>query len=410
MDNRTNSADVINKTAIETATHVEKAFRDNNKPALDSAMSEVNKFRESHTPAEDKAYTAAMTKRLEENKVLPGVSLFVAQQYFDKAVGGDYRLEQSKSGESKYPDGTNGLVKASIEHIQKNYEQIKNVNTSDGWGWFNANAVTKQDIDDSVKMQRTALNAYAPGKDGIALMDKITDADGNISHGKIAALKETPTLLSAQENEVLDDFSGRRGYLSYIPMTDDLSKARLDESIKKSGLNPEELKDQKRGARVATPVLPENLTSHQEEMVKEGKKEEAKTQELLKKDEKKNGPMGPYPASYNDHPQSDQSPKGDANQGDKGRSLPHTEELKNEERAAKIAEALKVHKGESYSHSAVRLLALAGNSDPSGKEIRDLSRQLQKAHHWKRELNVNESLTIDKAESKKNPALAHIFE
>lgn len=89
------------------------------------------------------------------------------------------------------------------------------------------------------------------------------------------------------------------------------------------------------------------------------------------------------------------------------RAMGAVEQAKSDER---LKEALTVQRGESYSHCAERLLALAGNNDPTGAQIRKLARQLWIADH-KREaygLRVNQVLNLSD-EIKNNKDVAKLF-
>src|ERR1700677_1882105 len=97
MANPNRTEDVVTKPSAETADHLEKAVRANDKTGYDNAMAEVNNYQNTHSPQENKAYTAAVTKRLEDDKVLPTVALFEAQNSFNKIdTSGNGRLERGE--------------------------------------------------------------------------------------------------------------------------------------------------------------------------------------------------------------------------------------------------------------------------------------------------------------------------
>ena len=77
---------------------------------------------------------------------------------------------------------------------------------------------------------------------------------------------------------------------------------------------------------------------------------------------------------------------------------------------AKIKEALTIKKGQSYSHCAERLLALAGEKDPSGQQIREVARQLWIADSRRKAgtLTTGQVLSLDES-LRNNPSLKKLF-
>ncbi len=369
MANR-NTDEVVTKPAVEAATHLEKAVRTNDKQGYDNAMTEVNKYRDTHTPDENKAYTAAVTKRLEDDKVLPSVSLYEAQSSFKKIdTSGNGKLERGELDQFVNRRDVNDLQRNLIGNVQENYDKIRDINQ---WGerWYggNSNHITQKDIDKGVKESQAQMNLYAPDKAGKSLVEKLVDKDGNVPHGTLAELraleeKHPGQYLSPEDKKTLDDLSAKRTWGSYTPFRDDISKDKLTKMAVDGGNTQALLEQQPLKSRVETPVAPpENATPHQKELAKEAAKEQSQA------------------------------------------------EAKTKERDEKIADALKVKAHESYAHSAERLLALAGNTNPTGKELRDISHQLWVADHKRKrnELHVGQSLTLDE-NLKKNPALAKLF-
>lgn len=75
-----------------------------------------------------------------------------------------------------------------------------------------------------------------------------------------------------------------------------------------------------------------------------------------------------------------------------------------------IKEALTIKKNESYAHCAERLLALAGEKDPTAKQIRELSRQLWIADHRRKAGTLNSGQVLNMDEHvRKNPSLKKLF-
>ena len=84
--------------------------------------------------------------------------------------------------------------------------------------------------------------------------------------------------------------------------------------------------------------------------------------------------------------------------------------MKAQEMKKNIDDALTVRKSQSYAHSAERILALAGNTDPTGKQIRTLAHQLWVADGRRKAgtLVTNQKLTLDD-QIRKNPDLRKLF-
>ncbi len=422
MANANRTEDVV-KPATDTANKIETAVRTNDKAGYDNAMTEVNKFRESHTPAEMKAYTSTITQKLEADKVLPTVSLFEAQNSFDKIALGSNRLEKGKLDLYKHRDDVNDVQKAFITNIEDRYDNIRMIST---WGenfyGGNADDIHRDDINDGVKEQQAQMNLYAPGKDGISLIDKLKDKDGNIPNSTIANLEQLEKqhpgqYLSPEDKKSLEDLSSKRSWYSYLPGTDDVSKERLGKMAKDSAVQPEDLEAQKRGARIATPTTPDNLSPRETQMKEDAAKEDQRAQDALKREEAK---TKPYSSNRTDaHPSYPTRDSYDRNgYYDRNDRYPHGHRGTDYDRAdhnraneEKIASALKVRSGESYAHSAERLLALAGNSDPSGKELKEISHQLWVADHQRKKngLAKGQSLNLD-SNLRSNPALARLFD
>lgn len=86
------------------------------------------------------------------------------------------------------------------------------------------------------------------------------------------------------------------------------------------------------------------------------------------------------------------------------------EAAKHRDEEQQIKEALTIKKHESYSQCAERLLALAGDKDPSGRQIRELAHQLWVADSRRKggTLKTGQVLNIDE-NIRKNPNLKKIF-
>lgn len=416
-----NQAEDVSKTANQTADRIEQAVRSGDKDAYNKAMGEVNSFREKHTAEETRSYTASVTKRLEDDKVLPTVSLFEAQTNFAKIdTSGNGRLEKGELDLYRNRRDVNEVQSALIANIQQNYDTIRNYSQ---WGetWYggNSSAIADQDINDGVEQQRAIMNLHAPGKDGVSLFDKLRkDAQGNIVGGTFdAALsgddavartltpEDRQTILTLQKNQPIFSFN-------------DFNKDALNQFEKDSGLDPNVVQNQKRSARVETQVPIENLPPRQEQMQKDFEREQAQAKEREAAQSRERDAAQTRERDAQNRERDARAKERDAYWRDlearhreareRERYYDSIREMINNE---KIADALTVRKGESYAHSAQRLLKLAGNSDPSGKELKDISHQLWIAdqRRKKNELRTGQKLNLD-ADLRHNPALAKLFD
>lgn len=416
-----NPAEDVSKSANQTADRIESAVRTGDKEAYTKAMGEVNAFRDKHTPEETKGYSAAITKRLEDDKVLPTVSLFEAQSNFSKIdTSGNGRLETGELDLYKNRRDVNEVQAAFITNIQKNYDTIRNYST---WGetWYggNSKAIADQDINDGVEQQRAIMNLHAPGKDGVSLYDKLSkDKDGNIVGGTFdAALagdnavtrtltpEDKQTILTLQKNQPTFSFN-------------DFNKDALEKFERESGLDPNVVQNQKRDARAETHVSIENLPARQEQMQKDYEREQGLTREKAATQvgatERVNAhrrSLAPY------YPELE----GSRREASGFREAPELREAADRARMQegarqklhddKINAALTVGKGESYAHAAEKLLTLAGHKDFSRAELKEVSHQLWVADQRRKggELRVGQKLNLDQ-NLRNNQVLAKLFD
>ncbi len=143
----------------------------------------------------------------------------------------------------------------------------------------------------------------------------------------------------------------------------------------------EDLEAQKRGAKVSTPTTPDNLSPREVQMKEDAKKDEQRAQDALKREEAKANRI-PYPnsrpESHPSYPSRDGRAPNDYDRYDRNHertpnSYRNEAEREERERNAKIDDALKIRKGESYSNAAERLLTLAGKTDPNQPRNQRLS-------------------------------------
>jgi len=373
-------------------------------------MGEVNAFRDKHTPEETKGYSAAITKRLEDDKVLPTVSLFEAQSNFSKIdTSGNGRLETGELDLYKNRRDVNEVQAAFIANIQKNYDTIRNYSTwGENWYGGNSKAIADQDINDGVEQQRAIMNLHAPGKDGVSLYDKLSkDKDGNIVGGtfdaalagdKAVARTLTPedkqTILTLQKNQPTFSFN-------------DFNKDALEKFERESGLDPNVVQNQKRAARAETPVSIENLPPRQEQMQKDYEREQGLTREKTVNQVGATERVNAQGRERSPH----LYPELEAGRREAAERARSQEGARQKAHDDKLTEALTVRKGESYAHSAERLLTLAGHKDFSKEELRQVSRQLWIADQRRKggELKVGQKLNLD-LNLRDNPALAKLFD
>lgn len=446
---KSNPTEDITKSANQTADHLEEAVRSGNKESYTKAMSEVNTFRDKHTLEETKAYTVAVTKRLEDDKVLPTVSLFDTQVNFKRIdIGNNGRLERNELELYENRKDVNEVQAALTAHIRNNYDKIRMISQyGESWG-FNSDAIADQDIDDGVEQQRAIMNLHAPGKDGVSLYDRMQkDADGNIVGGTFSnslnADKSLARTLTTEDKQTIETLQKNQPFWSF----NDFNKDALNAFEKQSGLDPAVVQNQKRAARVTTDVpieLPERQERMQqlntiEQNLQKGREEGSKERinDLLEEFRQKynnrdlqrdalrydrtghdrygynrNGfrdsydDRDGYPSRYRGH-------DADREQDGYRAALRDIQERHLRERAneQKINEALTVQSGKSYAHSAEKLLALAGNSDPSSKELKEVSHQLWVADQKRKSggLTTGQVLHLD-ANLRSNPSLAKLFD
>lgn len=371
--------DNVSKPAQEVASNMEKAVRTNDKQGYENAMNEVNKYRDTHTPDEAKAYTAALTKRLQDDKVLPTVALFELQRDFKKIdTGENERLERGELDNFAHRNDVNDLQRNLIQNVQENYDQIRNINR---WGetmfGLNSDAISLKDVNEGVKEQQAQLNLYAPDKQGKSLVEKLVDKNGNIPGGTIKELlnleaKHPGQYLSPEDKKTLEDIQSKRSWFSRLPFTDDVSKERLEKMATSSATTQQQLEQQPRNSRVDTPAAPtERPSPEKQEMARQYQVEQ---QEAARKE--------------------------------------HEQAVAKEQAQKALQDALTIHKkNESYAHAAERLLALAGNTDPTGQEIKNLSHQLWVANGRKKAggVSVGDELQLDDS-IKHNEALKKLFQ
>jgi arsenate reductase-like glutaredoxin family protein len=182
------------QTATEIATSIESAVRKDDNPSYGNALAEVDKFRLTHSADETQKLVGAITKKLEEDKMLPRVSLFEAKRDFDRIdVSGDGNLKVRELNAFKGQRDVNDLQQKFVEQVASNFDGISKHNTE----WSTESGITAQDLEAGIKSaaereQREAAltNLFKKNESGVSLYDKLKDADGNIPPNAIGKLQE----------------------------------------------------------------------------------------------------------------------------------------------------------------------------------------------------------------------------
>lgn len=355
----------VTKAAKETADHIETAVKRGDSNGYNSAMQEVNKFRDTHKPEETRAYVAAITKKFEEDKVLPTVALFEGKEAFKKIdTDGNGRLTKAELDAYGNRRDVNELQQNLIGNIQQKYDQIRNYNQSwENWHGGNSDAISNKDVEKGLAQQRGLNNLFAKNADGTSLYDRISNKDGNIEPGKLNDLlklgKDNKGWITPEDKESLQMLKDNESiWQKIIPMKDDQKKEDIADLAKRNGTDLPTLQAQKPGTRDVGTGTSTGVVAPDEHAVQSQKAA--------------------------------------------------TEQKAREE---KVKDALTVRSGESYSQAAERLLSLAGHSDPSGKEIRQVAHELWLADHKRKANGLKSHQVLELGDHlKKNAALSTLFQ
>lgn len=238
----------------QTAQHIESAVMHCDDTQYQRAVvDEVNEFRWSRTESETTAYIAGINKQLKADQMLPAVALFDANSNFKKmdADKSDYvniaELDKYKSN----PD-LNDLQRGFVGYVQARYDRIRNYNTS--WETAfggNNEAISQDDTAIGSAQQRSLVDLFAKGDDGISLYDRLKDKNGNIDRDKMGSLarldlEHSPKWMTAADRSTL--------WVMYdwklAPFgVGSLKRSEIDQMAKQNGTSLEKLENLPPGLR-----------------------------------------------------------------------------------------------------------------------------------------------------------------
>jgi len=380
MAKHTNHSDA--ETSTQVAQRLETAVTSNDSDAYNSAMKEVQKFSRSHSPHDSQAMIGAITKKLEDDQCLPRLALYETKKNFDSIDSNrDGKLNSFEITNFKQVGTRNGLSRNMIADVEGKIDQIGH---KEGvWG-FRSSVISREDLDGRLSTSNKLAHLMEKGQDGMSLYDRLKDKDGNIpTIGKILDLdKKDPAILklSDEDRETLKYLQSERKYSSMVPYTDDMKSDRLKDIFREQDLDFDKL-------RSPTGTGNKNQSA-------DGSSSSEREQQPAEET------RGGRRDATRQQPDQSASP-----------AERETIDAARKKMDAQIKEALTVHEGESYWHSAERLLSLAENNDPTSMQLHRLSHQLWVADH-KREANglsVNQILRVSD-QIRENRDVATLFQ
>jgi len=234
----------VHHAAEDTAQRIENAVKKGDKDGYAQITSnEIGDYGKTHSPKEAKEYMAAITKKLQDDHVLPAISIFEAQRDFSAIDDrGNGRLTKEQLDKYETNGGLNDFRKGLIENVKQDYDRIRNFNTSfETWRGGNSDAITKADIEKGVGEERALLNLFAKDEKGNSLYERITDANGDINAHTIRNLLITNgscdgkllTPEQAQTLHVLQDTMSL--WEKFNPLAKDLTEKDLASMAKQCG-------------------------------------------------------------------------------------------------------------------------------------------------------------------------------
>ncbi len=180
------------QAAEKTAQHLEEAVRSNDAGKYDEVHKEVDEYRKSHSETDTKAYASAITNKLEQDKLLPAVSMFEAKQDFDKMdTNTDGELSQREIKSFREQRQVNELKQLLLDNVINDQDRISNLSSDHGIGFsfrFGKDKdISKADLDSGLLQEKTAeknrvhlSNLFSKaGSEQQSLYDRIKDSDGN---------------------------------------------------------------------------------------------------------------------------------------------------------------------------------------------------------------------------------------
>jgi len=184
----------VQRAAEDTAQRIETAVKKGDKDGYAQITSnEIGDYGKTHSPKEAKEYMAAISKKLQDDHVLPAISIFEAQRDFS-AIDTSHNDRLTKEQLDKYEKdgGLNDFRKGLIENVKQDYDRIRNFNTSfENWHGGNSDAISRTDVEKGVNEERALLNLFAKDEKGNSLYERVTNGNGDINPGTIQNLLDS---------------------------------------------------------------------------------------------------------------------------------------------------------------------------------------------------------------------------
>jgi hypothetical protein len=233
------------RAALDTAHHIESAVASGNSAEYDKAMTEVNQYRNTHYSQGASMYMSAIKQKLEDDHTLPQVALFDAKAHFnDIDKNGDGKLSGGEVAKYRGREGANDLQQALAQNFAEKFDDLKRKESF----WGLSDDITHSRLEKGLNNANDTsaiAHLFEKNDSGISLYDRLKDKNGNIPHGALSHFqdenqKNSNTLaLTEQDKKTIDylrSFSGR-SMKSYVPFTDDQTRAHLQELCAKHELN-----------------------------------------------------------------------------------------------------------------------------------------------------------------------------
>ena len=391
----------------KAAEHLEDAVKHNEDGLYTSAMAEVNAYLTKH-PQEASSYTAAITKKLTDDGMLPRVSLFEAKHDFD-AIDFTHSGGLTKVFIDKYrkQEGTNELQRNLLDNITPNKNPLL---PKDAYEFkpYLPSGLGKDDIETALTIReqhREQLqHLFEKGPDNKSLYDSITNSDGNVPDGKFDSM----TNLSQADKDSLQ-------YLHEYAKRDwhwnkDMSGDEIKQACKENNLDFDQLRNQPPPAQQAAAGGPLDDRTRQAEAEKlkladaeKAKLADAEKAKLADAEKAKLADAEKAKLADAEKAKLADAEKAKLADAEKAKLAADAEKAKLAE-AEKAAQqkadfdrALTVKRGNSYAQSAEKLLDLAGVKDPTAQQLRHLTHQLWAAdgHHRAYQLHAGHKIRID---------------
>jgi len=234
----------VQRAAEDTAQRIEHAVKKGDSNGyVQIATNEIGDYGKTHSAQQAKEYMDTVTKKLQDDHVLPAVAIFEAQRDFSGIDSrGNDRLTKEQISKYETNGGLNDFRKGLIDNVLQDYDRIRNYNTSfeSFWGG-NSAAITKTDIDKGVREERALLNLYAKDENGKSLADRITNPNGDINPSAIESLlyadkKGGGVLLTPEQRDAIGVLNDNQSFWQrHYAGADDLKHTDLARMARQSG-------------------------------------------------------------------------------------------------------------------------------------------------------------------------------